>query len=42
MVDTKSPDFSFFKKWLNKHAPAIGTGITVTGGAAKTINKDGQ
>lgn len=30
----------FFLQWLNKHAPAVGTGITVTGGAAKTVNNN--
>lgn len=37
-VDTKSPEYSLFLQWLNKHAPAVATGITVTG-ASNSLNK---
>lgn len=36
----KYPYHPFFLQWLNKHAPAVGTGITVTGETAKTINNN--
>ena len=36
----KYPYHPFFLQWLNKHAPAVGTGITITGGAAKTVNNN--
>lgn len=39
MVNTKSPEYPLFIKWINKHAPILTTGITVTG-ALNSINNE--
>lgn len=36
----KYPYHPLFLQWLNKHAPVVGTGITVTGGIPKTTNSN--
>lgn len=39
MVNNKSPEHPLFIKWINKHAPVLGTGITVTG-ALNSLNNE--